>query len=162
MPVAGLPAAAETALNALLADNNVSSWKIVGEGASTVIILRHNPQSYSSAENMADSNSTHGQHFRRKPPSQIRRDQERSRQQNEQSTKAYQAGGNNSDFPFLALALDPTFGIHSHKTLDTAQPCRLLKLTENLPLLAVFSSQIISVPSFCYSQCVCVLSLIHI
>ena len=55
-----------------------------------------------------------------------------------------------------SLALDSTFGIHSHKTLDNAQPCRLLKLTENLPLLAVFSSQIISVPSFCYSQCVCV------
>ena len=27
----------------------------------------------------------------------------------------------------LSLALDPTFGIHSHKTLDTAQPCHLLK-----------------------------------
>ena len=27
---------------------------------------------------------------------------------------------------------------------------------KNLPLLTVFSSQLISVPSFCYSQCVCV------
>ena len=27
----------------------------------------------------------------------------------------------------LSLALDRTFGIHSHKTLDTAQPCHLLK-----------------------------------
>jgi len=26
-----------------------------------------------------------------------------------------------------SLALNPTFGIHSHKTLDTAQPCHLLK-----------------------------------
>ena len=26
-----------------------------------------------------------------------------------------------------SLALDPTFGIHSHKTLDTAQPCHFLK-----------------------------------
>ena len=26
-----------------------------------------------------------------------------------------------------SLALGPTFGIHSHKTLDTAQPCHLLK-----------------------------------
>ena len=26
-----------------------------------------------------------------------------------------------------SLALDPTFGNHSHKTLDTAQPCHLLK-----------------------------------
>ena len=40
----------------------------------------------------------------------------------------------------LSLALDPTFGMHSHKTLDTAQPCRLLKSTENLPLLTVFPS----------------------
>ena len=27
----------------------------------------------------------------------------------------------------LSLASDPTFGIHSHKTLDIAQPCNLLK-----------------------------------
>ena len=27
-----------------------------------------------------------------------------------------------------SLALDPTFGIHSHKILDTAQPCHLLNL----------------------------------
>ena len=27
----------------------------------------------------------------------------------------------------LSLSLDPTFGIHFHKTLDTAQPCHLLK-----------------------------------
>ena len=27
----------------------------------------------------------------------------------------------------LCLALDPIFGIHFHKTLDTAQPCHLLK-----------------------------------
>ena len=26
-----------------------------------------------------------------------------------------------------SLALDTTFGIHSHKTLDSAQPCHLLK-----------------------------------
>ena len=26
-----------------------------------------------------------------------------------------------------SLALDPTFGIHSRKTLDTAQPCQLLR-----------------------------------
>ena len=27
----------------------------------------------------------------------------------------------------LSLALDPTFRIHSHKTLDTAQPCYFLR-----------------------------------
>ena len=26
-----------------------------------------------------------------------------------------------------SLALNPTFGIHSYKTVDTAQPCHLLK-----------------------------------
>ena len=38
---------------------------------------------------------------------------------------------NNTNPRFMAfspsLALDPMFGIHSHKTLDTAQPCHLLK-----------------------------------
>ena len=38
---------------------------------------------------------------------------------------------NNTDSRLVAfapsLALDPTSGIHSHKTLDTAQPCHLLK-----------------------------------
>ena len=31
----------------------------------------------------------------------------------------------------LSLALDPTFRIHSRKTLDTAQPCHLLNLKPN-------------------------------
>ena len=37
----------------------------------------------------------------------------------------------------LCLALDPTFGIHFHKTLDTAQSRHLLTPTENF-LLTVF------------------------
>ena len=45
----------------------------------------------------------------------------------------------------LSLALDPTFGIHSHKTLDTAQPCHFL-----MPNWKPSSShQLISIPSFC-------------
>ena len=51
----------------------------------------------------------------------------------------------------LSLALDPTFGIHSHKTLDTAQPCHLL--TPNWKPSS--SHQLISIPSFCYNHCVC-------
>ena len=72
MPVAGLPAAAETALNALLADNNVSSWKVVGEGDSTVIVLQLKPHAQSSASNMADSHNTQDQYLRRKLPNKIR------------------------------------------------------------------------------------------
>ena len=41
-------------------------------------------------------------------------------------------------------ALDLTFGIHSQN------PVIFQSQTENLPLLTVFSPQLISVPSFCY------------
>ena len=59
----------------------------------------------------------------------------------------------------FSLALDPTFGIHSHKTLDTAQPCHLLK-----PNWKPSSSHSISAPANISTQfllqslhvCVCV------
>ena len=54
-----------------------------------------------------------------------------------------------------SLALDPTFGIHSHKTLDTAQPCHLLRPNWK-PSSSHSISVLKSVPSFCYSHCVCV------
>ena len=52
---------------------------------------------------------------------------------------------------YLALP-DLTFGIHSHKT-TLLNPVIFQSQTENLPLLTVFSPQLISVPSFCYSNC---------
>ena len=62
-----------------------------------------------------------------------------------------------------SLALDPTFGIHFHKTLglDTAQPCHLFKSqTENLPLLTRSHSisilTNISTQFLLQSLCVCV------
>ena len=49
-----------------------------------------------------------------------------------------------------SLALDPTFGIHSHKTLDTAQPCDLLKPNWKTFLFSqYFHTLLISVPSIC-------------
>ena len=64
----------------------------------------------------------------------------------------------------LSLALDPTFGIHSHKTLDTAQPCHLLK-----PNVKPSSSHSIStptnintqIPSFWYNHCMHVCTRAH-
>ena len=47
----------------------------------------------------------------------------------------------------LSLALDPTFGIHSHRTLDTAQPCHLLK-----PNWKPSSSHSISTPTSINTQ----------
>ena len=57
---------------------------------------------------------------------------------------------NNSNARVMAFtpspALDPTFGIHSHKTLGTAQPCHLWKTEpENFTLLSVLPSRLISV-----------------
>ena len=56
--------------------------------------------------------------------------------------------------PFLAM--DPTFGNHSHKAFDTAQPCHLLKPNWK-PSSSHSISILISVPIFCYNRvCVCV------
>ena len=57
-----------------------------------------------------------------------------------------------------SLALDDTFGIHSHKTLDTVYPWYLSKPNwKPSTLLTVFTPQLISIPNFWYShsQCVC-------
>ena len=61
----------------------------------------------------------------------------------------------------LSLALDPTFGIHSHKTLDTAQPCRLLKpnwkpsSSHSISILTNISTQFL-LQSLCVCVCACV------
>ena len=92
MEVTGLPVALGTSLNALLSKNSVSSWKIVGgEAETTVVVLRLKPQAEPGENNMAcrvDSKTggeglSRQQHYRSKPPSSIRRDQERNRRHRE-------------------------------------------------------------------------------
>ena len=68
MPVTGLPDAAEAALSTLVHSQGLKSWKIVNEGRSTVVVLRFLP------ENGQPYAETSSQYFRRKPPSQLRRD----------------------------------------------------------------------------------------
>ena len=58
----------------------------------------------------------------------------------------------------LSLALDPTFGIRSNKTLDAALPCYLLKPNWKPPSAHSISDpactlHTINIPSFCYSHC---------
>ena len=61
----------------------------------------------------------------------------------------------------LSLALDPTFGIHSHKTLDTVQPCHLLKpnwkpsSSHSISILTNISTQFL-LQSVYACVCVCV------
>ena len=87
MPVSGLPGAVEVTLTALLQDNSVTSWKVAGEGDSTVVVLRLKPAN-STTTTMADPVLNRGsqvQYFRKKPPCQVRRDQERARKGRQQA-----------------------------------------------------------------------------
>ena len=84
MVVLGLPRAAECVLTSLLAENSVSSWKLTGDGRSTVFILR-----------LSGGNNTTGAPlqrtgWRRKAPCELRRDQNRAqlRQQSGQGQSA--------------------------------------------------------------------------
>ena len=66
----------------------------------------------------------------------------------------------------LSLALDPTFGIHSHKTLDTAPPCHLLKpnrkpsSSHSISILTNISTQFL-LQSVCVCVCVCVCACVR-
>ena len=87
MPVAGLPTALDSALEALLTENAVSSWKISAEGRKTTVVLR---LVTTTDPDMADFTHPHTatQHFRRKPPSQVRRDQRRAAERTRQNPEA--------------------------------------------------------------------------
>jgi len=89
MPVTGLPIAVETSLNALLSGHAVSSWKIVGEGDSTVVVFRLKPiPDSTTTTNMASAMPSAHSYYRRKPPSQLKRDHDRAvlRQQQHPAT----------------------------------------------------------------------------
>ena len=68
MPVTGLPAASEAALTTLIQTQGLLSWKVVGEGRTTVVVLRFQPE---DGQPFANASS---QYYRRKAPSQRRRD----------------------------------------------------------------------------------------
>ena len=68
MPVAGLPTALDSALEALLTENAVASWKISAEGRKTTVVLRLVTTTDPDMANFTHPYTT-TQHFRRKPPS---------------------------------------------------------------------------------------------
>ena len=76
MPVAGLPLALDSAQEALLKKNAVSFWKISAEGRKTTVVLRLVTTTDPDVADFAHPN-TATQHFGRKLPSQVRRDQRR-------------------------------------------------------------------------------------
>jgi len=74
MPVTGLPVAAEAVLSSLLSTHGLSSWKVAGKNQTTVVVLRFQQD---GGRPFTASENSHG-HWRRKPPAQIRRDQQRA------------------------------------------------------------------------------------
>ena len=72
MPVSGLPVAVNGVLTDLLQEQALNSWKVVGDTTATVALLRFSP-----ADPAAITASQPGRSqvtFRKKPPSQVRRD----------------------------------------------------------------------------------------
>lgn len=72
MDVAGLPAAACDLLTTLLAKNRVTSWQVSGKGRNAVFTLRLTATDHEAAMTPALSQ------WKKKSPSQIRRDQHRA------------------------------------------------------------------------------------
>ena len=78
LTVVGFPTAAGTALQALLHEHFVMSWKIVGSGENLTFALRLSPaaidsETATSFAHTQDNKQPPVQCYRRKPPSQIRR-----------------------------------------------------------------------------------------
>ena len=80
MPVEGIPVFIERLLNAALQDMSVSSFKVDGNGAQTVTVLRLSATTTTASighpTHTHDFNAT----YRRKCPSQVRRDRQRANQ----------------------------------------------------------------------------------
>ena len=71
MPVCGLPTILETILNNLIIDSNLKSYKFVGNEDTTTLVLR-----FAMADGSSINHSTPAK-FRKKTPSQVKRDQQR-------------------------------------------------------------------------------------
>jgi hypothetical protein len=77
MPVAEIPAALERVLGTLLVDNTITSWKVAAEGSNTTLVVRlvtAGPDQHGASCQQSSQHAT----YRKKPPSQIRRDQQRA------------------------------------------------------------------------------------
>ena len=87
MPVEGLPSSLEAMLNALLAENPVSSFKVEAGASRTVLVLR-----FSSTTGQHGGNTTlpSSASYKKKNPAQIARDQRRTEAFQEQQRQQLQ------------------------------------------------------------------------
>ncbi len=96
MPVHGLPCALETALNALVSENKLSSWKVTGGELFCSVTLRF--QLVSSMADHGTVGSIQSQSYRSKPPSAVKRDSQRKAKWNasKQNANSGASVGSNS------------------------------------------------------------------
>ena len=122
MPVAGLPAPAETALNALLTENNVSSLKVVWEEDDTVIVLAYdtNPTPNLRQQKWRTRITLRRPVFEEEdpPPDTKRTRKELHCENNGQEKPIMQAGSDNFDFSsFVFVKKKNNFILHRTLTL---------------------------------------------
>ena len=150
MPVSGLPTALDSALEALLTENAVASWKISAEGRKTTVVLR---LVTTTDPDMADFTHpyTATQHFRRKPPSgQVRSDQRRAAERTRQNPEANEHSPSGlfqpTPSPTTAVAAHPTHVLHA--LLTTVHRPAVGPVTQTVSLSRVSQSLDFSVENF--------------
>jgi len=90
MPALGLPKTVSGILSAILLDYSVISWKVAAENDKPVVVLRFGTSTQQDGEPVINTGT-----WRRKAPSQIRRDQQRTKQKykvNDQRTYSRSRG----------------------------------------------------------------------
>ena len=134
MPVSGLPTALEAAVNALLQQHSITSWKISADGEKNpVVILRLTEFTHlqGGKDNSEVSKSTCPQlQYRRKPPSQVRRDRRRAEERRNLRTKDNQKQASDDEsvtFHSCLFKKTPPLGKHTTQQeaddVSMSQPC---------------------------------------
>ena len=105
MPVVGLPTALVSALVALLNEKLLRSWKIADENQNAVVVIRLTAvhTSGTAIEPQRDSAAIKQCSYRRRPPSQLKRDKKRAeefQQKKLSSLQEIQASNANTDTIF--------------------------------------------------------------
>jgi hypothetical protein len=122
MPVTGLPAALDGALESLLRENAMTSWKIVSENCKTTIMLRFSPvtDNNNMATCLSVTASPKSTHYRRKPPSQLKRDKQRAAMRKQNSEQEVSESVQNERTLFVS---SPSMYENSASVGLPDQPC---------------------------------------
>lgn len=127
MPVNGLPPVLECLINKLLDDSKLASYKIVGLEQRTTIVLRFGPPDMGVS---AVHHSTPSASFRRKSPSQMRRDEIRKQHYMLRPQHLREARGQNNT---IGHALEKS----TDMTMDNTESVAGMEETDNVEVMNV-------------------------